>query len=44
MLTPDAQAALHRGNSVKIGLLDDNEVKTGKPVGGGGGGVRKSQE
>ena len=43
MLTTDAQVAVRQVNSVKIGLVKDNSVKTGKPGGEGGGGFRIAQ-
>ena len=35
MMTPEIQADLRRGDSVNIGLVKDNAVKTGRPGGGG---------
>ena len=41
-MTKDTQAALCQCNRINIGLVKDNEFKTGKPGGGGGGGVPNS--
>ena len=35
MLKTDARADLRQGNNVKIGLVKDNALKTGKPREGG---------
>ena len=43
MLTTDSQAAVRWGNSVNIGIMKDNSVKTGKPGGGGGVDVRTAK-